>query len=1393
MRNNNIIDIFKQGDEKIQFYPSLFIDENDLEDLLSSFGDGGIHEVLNGTMPDYISEAELLSYRIITSDVQAIEIASSAKGATDAKVWNNNRLTAITDRGVYFKPFTAGTKSFEKEFRFWKDIDSVESDGDLIVFHGKNETALPAISVCDKDLVNNEEDFRIFVNMLDMMAKDGKPVTKKPKKTKAGKAENEKKGKNGSETKEFASSKYEANVTEKNVCSIITEGKSLDGDIDLSAVSSLDTQEEKLKSLKEKNVKSSKLGSLNEIEAQIEKFKSGLKKLEGPKSELEQSKKAWEEKAVELFGKAVLANVRILLGKNEYSLSVGTGDTPEQPGLYATPSSVERKSDLDGLPEEIAQDIKSRTDEILPLWQKYLEANNKLWQVMSEISGKKKFGKQIQVSQVLEDTRNTLEKNRAIAAEYEEYQTKLNSLESEVAKLRKLSDQVIASLSEIDPMLTAYTLPEGVKKYDGSWLEMVKKSAESRKTMPYLPLFWQGRQFGSVFNWQQAIKDGKPNLFIEAATDEGSEGRIDMLDTFMATILLAFPVKQVHFTVLENRTINPFVKNLPEKVCKIYDAMTDREAIGMFVKQLKDQFSASRNNRVDDCCPKEIVVIAGFDRGDRVFTDLMGQLKEIVENGRRAGIYFAIVLSNDFTEYDWKEKDANDFEKFFIPYSTILTTKKDKEGNPIPDYNLLNREATVETEDGVRNGTLADLIVGYLTRAVSTIPNKVYDLIETGEMYKSKPVVALDNQPKKDAGSIVVPIAQTEEGELLNMRFDDESYISCFILGRSGMGKSFTLHTILTNMMLKYDPKTVEVILMDFKPGGVEMNYYKDVPHVSSLLVNGADKQVAGEILLSIMREMERRGEVFQKYDVSSIGRYNTYAAKNGLEQMKHIVMLVDECQDLFKVENPNSDTNIVTDIARKGRSYGIHMVLATQTLQKTDIPSDALAQFSDFLFMGCKEEDVVKCEINGREVQKRVGELVKGEVIYCHRAAAPVHGYVFNYYGKKGEYRDATRDNLQSKRFSKPSKKQFYFNASQVYNVDKAETDALLSAAKSGLNPTPMTLLGKNLSVKCDTSYTRMSRIDGANLLVLGANNLLQAERVLWNAAVSLYDCNKALDKQARFYLVPNIPEDVESGAREAHQARMDMLRRFIDRPGVTMIDDTERLQIIERVAATVRLRQQLAESDRSAVNALDEIFLVIANQDRCSRLMSKKPRGLASLDDNLATTSHADAPKTETKAQAETASSDSLGFEGLVMPGSEPETSSGPDFMGIDFGSFDSPAAAPSAPALSPGKPGRDYDEELKYALEYGPVVGVHILLQSSGPDKIYAEDAMRQKEMTMLFNDIIFLKMLQAEGMSIPVDDREVKNLSADPGSLRAIVYNGDRGMRTIVPFDFPKLKV
>lgn len=863
-----------------------------------------------------------------------------------------------------------------------------------------------------------------------------------------------------------------------------------------------------------------------------------------------------------------------------------------------------------------------------------------------------------------------------------------------------------------------------------------------------------------------------------------------MLDNFLATMLLAFPTKQVHVTVLENKTVNTFVTKLPNKVCQIFDASADSEAIRMFTKQLKEMYRSGRDNPSQDCSPREIVVIAGFEKRDRNFDRLMDDLHEIIENGRRAGIYFAVVLSKDITEYDWKDQDANDFVQYFTPYSTILTDKKDNDGNPIPDYDLLRRDADVPTDDGVKPGTLADLVIEYLTKGASTVPNKVYEGIENGELYKNNPIKSLDDQPRSDVGKLVVPVAQTDSGDVMNMRLDDGDYRFYFILGRSGSGKSFTLHTILTNLMLKYGPEAVEVILMDFKSGGVELNYYKDVPHVSSLLVNGADKQVAYEILLSLKNAMKERGQFFQKSGESTISRYNKYAVRNGLPEMKHIVLLADECQHLFTVEDPSSEDNIITMLAREGRTYGIHMVLATQTLEGIQLPKGALKQFSDFFFMACNDDDVQKCEVSDRDVQKQVGSLSKGELIYCHRGSDPVHGYVYNYFGKNGVYRDKTHESLVSRRFSRPEKKQFYFNATQSYQFDNQEKEHLFKAAKSGLRPVPLAVLGKNLSVNAQTLYAKMGNSFGANLLILGINDRLQAERVLWNAMVSLYDSSRAIKKEARFYIVPNIPEDVDANAIAFHEARMEFLRNFSQKEGVELVDEMERGSIIEQVAATVRGRMALVETDRKALENLADIFLVIPNQQLFNTQMSRRPKGLPSLDSDMPVPQIAE----EKPAAARAMNTDDIGFEGLVMPGSGQEPSAAsPDFMGIDVSIFDTHSPATPAREFSAGSPGRDLDEELRTILEDGPTAKVHVLLQSTSPNKIYAEDAMREKEMTKCFVDIVFLRMPSTDCAYLPVDNRIIEKLSDEPQSLRAAAYNSQRGgVRTIIPFDLPAIE-
>ena len=1415
MTNIKLINYFIESSMTLDHYDELdFLhpDVDEIEDLVSESDDFEYDE----------DEDVVLTYR----DAAGADIFKDSDFGHQKRYYDVDK-SVITDKGIYLK-YWLDREGDDEElcevFFEWDDICDIElsSDRTFITFYDKDGEAIAVVhslGICDELLLEDQEmELRYFVSVLSSMAKtyhgegegeyneearkwlkiieenvkaNGGDYKIPPKTLKAitkddAEEDTNKKEKEESSTPMYNNDfiRYDLKLTGDNLTEIFSAGrKKIAERFDFSCISKRIAKEKELQKKIEDSGKyhPSPLGTADEIKKKLQSLKEN-EKLNISLKSLEEAKKKYIDKVYPLFIKASKTNTRILIGLNGYEVSNVPASKIGMAGVYTKPGDVTGDQDFHGLPDEIVEDLKTTANEVLPLWQDYVKANNQAWNTLTSITGNKKPEKQKKIEDILNLSKNQLLTAEKVAEEYENYTKQVKKLKSEVEKLRKEEKMILDKLTSIDPILTAFSLPKEGSLYDKKWIDNVKSAADSRLSIPYLPLIWNGLQNSKVFNWKKAVEEGRPNLFIEAATDEGLEGRMDMLDNFIATMLLAFPIKQVHFTVLENSTINTFVTKLPNNICQIYDASSDREAIRLFTRQLREMYRSGRDNRSIDCCPKEIVVIAGFGKKDRVFSNLMEDLNEIIQNGKRAGIYFAMVLSDDFLNFDWEDTDKNDFEQYFTPYSCILTDKQDKEGNPIPNYRLLTKDVDIVTDEGDKVETLSALIKDYAEKGSSSVPNKVYDLIESGELYKAKPICSLEVQPKKDSGKVVIPIGQTNEGELINLKLDDRDYISCLILGRAGFGKSFTLHTILTNLMLKYDPSSIEVLLMDFKQG-VEMNYYKDVPHISSLLVNGADKQVVGEILISIMKEMDKRAELFKMQEVPNIGHYNIKVAKKGLPQMKHIVLLVDECQDLFKVENPNSETNIVTEIARKGRNSGIHMILATQTLTNVGIPRDALAQFSDFLFMNCSEDDVLKCDINNKDLQKRVGTLVNGEVIYCHRGAEFQQGFVFNYYGKQGEYRDKTRENLLSSRFSKPDKKQFYFNSSQIFVLDKDEIKQLVNASKEGLSPVPLGILGKNLSVKGDSLYCRFGNSEGTNLLILGANNLLQSERVLWNAVISLYESNHALGYPSRYYILPNIPEDIETDVVNDHRARLEMLKKLAKRQGVSIVEENDRGDIIERVAATVRSRQLLAE-DRNVIKGLDNIYLIIPNQQLFSKKMSKSPKGLSSLDDNIVPMTQENNNNTETVSPA----TDSLGFEDLALPGSE-EMTKAPDFMAIDFGSFDSGSMI--ANNTNPGKAGRDLDEELRYILEYGPIVKIHVILQSQAPDKIYSGDTMREKEMTLLFNNIVFLKMLQASSMSLPVDSRMIEALSASPKSLRALVYIGGRGERTIVPFDLPKI--
>jgi DNA segregation ATPase FtsK/SpoIIIE-like protein len=141
------------------------------------------------------------------------------------------------------------------------------------------------------------------------------------------------------------------------------------------------------------------------------------------------------------------------------------------------------------------------------------------------------------------------------------------------------------------------------------------------------------------------------------------------------------------------------------------------------------------------------------------------------------------------------------------------------------------------------------------------------------------------------------------------------------IAGSAGSGKSVCLRGMITSLILHQ--KKVSLWLIDMK-GGTEFQVFQRCSRVS-----GYAKSVPEglEILKQLQGEMIRRNDLFFAEGVNSIDTYNAAHPK---EQLKRHVLFVDEFAE-FMAGKDRTAKDILKDLARRARSSGIHMVIATQ------------------------------------------------------------------------------------------------------------------------------------------------------------------------------------------------------------------------------------------------------------------------------------------------------------------------------------------------------------------------------------------------------------------------------------------------------------------------------
>jgi S-DNA-T family DNA segregation ATPase FtsK/SpoIIIE len=141
--------------------------------------------------------------------------------------------------------------------------------------------------------------------------------------------------------------------------------------------------------------------------------------------------------------------------------------------------------------------------------------------------------------------------------------------------------------------------------------------------------------------------------------------------------------------------------------------------------------------------------------------------------------------------------------------------------------------------------------------------------------------------------------------------------------GTSGAGKSELLQTLVLSMATRYSPVRLNFLFVDYK-GGASSAAFRDLPHTVGYVTNLSER-TSMRALTSLRAELERRMALLEGR-ARDLAEMLTVAPA---EAPPSLVIVVDEFAALVK-RIPDFVTGIV-DIAQRGRSLGIHLVLATQ------------------------------------------------------------------------------------------------------------------------------------------------------------------------------------------------------------------------------------------------------------------------------------------------------------------------------------------------------------------------------------------------------------------------------------------------------------------------------
>ncbi|TWP54055.1 FHA domain-containing protein [Lentzea tibetensis] len=176
--------------------------------------------------------------------------------------------------------------------------------------------------------------------------------------------------------------------------------------------------------------------------------------------------------------------------------------------------------------------------------------------------------------------------------------------------------------------------------------------------------------------------------------------------------------------------------------------------------------------------------------------------------------------------------------------------------------------------------------------------------------------------PVRQAGTLRAVVGKSAAGaHALDLRTDGPHAL---VGGTTGSGKSELLQSWILAMAVAHSPQRVTFLLVDYK-GGSAFKEFAELPHAVGF-VTDLNPHLVHRALVSLSAELRHREQLFARYRVKDLEELEKLDAAVAPPSL---VIVVDEFAALVK-ELPEFVDGVV-NVAQRGRSLGVHLILATQ------------------------------------------------------------------------------------------------------------------------------------------------------------------------------------------------------------------------------------------------------------------------------------------------------------------------------------------------------------------------------------------------------------------------------------------------------------------------------